>query len=702
MRLRPHQHQALERLGITTTEDLLYRFPHRYETPRPVKLIGDLMAGDEVTIFGTVVSSETKKARRRQWPIAELVVEDASGAVKAVWYHQAYIAKLAPVGTAVRLSGRVALRQEEKYMANPSLAPAVNAAHGGLLTNENMTSKLPTLTPIYPETRGLSSAWFEHTVAKILARNTLEELTDSIPEDIRQRYRLPGLKTALIWIHQPQKLADATAARKRFAFEEVLGIQLARGQLRREYRSAPSYRFTPNRPAIQEFVARLPYPLTNAQNQAIEEILQDFACDAPMLRLLEGDVGSGKTAVAAAAAAAIINQGENWSVAYMAPTEILARQHFASFINYFRNQNIQVGLLTGNECRKFPSKISPTESTKISRSQLLKWAGNGEIPILVGTQALIQKGVRFKDLALVIIDEQHRFGVEQRARLGRGGSRVPHLLSMTATPIPRTLALTIYGDLDLTLLDELPPGRKQPITIVVPESRRSAAYEQIRAELKSGRQAFVICPRIDEPDPAKEMALQVRSAKAEQKRLQEKIFPELAIGLVHSKLKPKEKEEEMRRFVEGKTQILVATSVVEVGVNVPNATIIAIEGAERFGLAQLHQLRGRVLRSEHQARCFLFPTTDAAARNQRLRALVEAKNGFALAELDLKLRGAGSLTGREQWGISDVGMEALQNLKMVAAAREEAERLLNTDPHLEKHPQLRTKASQINQTTHLE
>ncbi len=377
----------------------------------------------------------------------------------------------------------------------------------------------------------------------------------------------------------------------------------------------------------------------------------------------------------------------------MAPTEILARQHFESFINYFRppagGPGVQIGLITGSGCYKFPSKI-PTpggNATTISRSQLLKWVANGEIPILVGTHALIQKSVKFKNLAYVIVDEQHRFGVEQRARLARK-TAAPHLLSMTATPIPRTLALTIYGDLDLTLLDELPVGRRPIITEIVAEEKRAAAEEKIRAELRTGRQAFVICPRIDEPDPTKALALQTKSAKAEAKRLQEKVFPEFVVGLVHSKLKPKDKEAVMADFAAGKINILVATSVVEVGVNVPNATVIVIEGAERFGLAQLHQLRGRVFRSSHQAYCFLFTDSQTKTAQERLKALERAKNGFELAELDLKLRGPGTLGGREQWGLSDVGMEALKNLKMVEAARTEAQKLLAADPTLKAHPAL--------------
>jgi ATP-dependent DNA helicase RecG len=333
---------------------------------------------------------------------------------------------------------------------------------------------------------------------------------------------------------------------------------------------------------------------------------------------------------------------------------------------------INIGLITSSGCKKFPSKVDPTKATDVSRAQLLKWVKNGEIPILIGTHSLIQKTVEFENLAYVIIDEQHRFGTMQRKSLTRKDDIMPHLLSMTATPIPRTLALTIYGDLDLTLLDEMPSGRKPIITEVVMPDDRSKTYENIRKELKTGRQLYVICPRIDEPDPKKSMALNVKSVTKESEELRTKIFPEYEVDILHSKMKPKEKEEIMKGFEDNDTQILVATSVVEVGVNVPNATTIIIEGAERFGLAQLHQLRGRVIRSNHQAYCHVFAETKSQKTKDRLKALKTAKNGFELAEHDLNLRGSGELYGRHQSGISDIAMEAIKNPKMVEAARNEA------------------------------
>ncbi|MEK9186698.1 MAG: helicase-related protein, partial [Patescibacteria group bacterium] len=401
--------------------------------------------------------------------------------------------------------------------------------------------------------------------------------------------------------------------------------------------------------------------------------------------------------VAVAAAYMAISGG--YQVAYMAPTEILAYQHFNSFIDYFSKLRLttKIGLITSSECKKFPSKVSADKSTHISKSQLLKWVENGEISILIGTHSLIQDKVKFsakggsasggKKLALVIIDEQHRFGTRQRTALvSDKAPTAPHLLSMTATPIPRTLALTIYGDLDLSLLDEMPAGRQEIITEIVDSYKRQSAYEKIRQEIKNGRQAYVICPRIEEPDPDKLNALNVKAVKEECKRLKKDIFPELEVGMLHGKLLPKEKERVLNDFRENKIKILVATSVIEVGIDVPNATVILIEGADRFGLAQLHQLRGRVMRSIFQPYCFVFMDSKSAKTKERLKAFVSAKNGFELAEYDLQLRGAGELSGGRQWGISDLGMEALKNIKMVEAARVESQKIISEDSELKNYP----------------
>ena len=701
-RLDVNQKKALSKLKLFSVYDLLSHFPVRYSDIAEIKQIAELVAGETATVYGKVSKLKTKKGYHSKIPMGEAEIADLSGKIKITWFHQAYLAKMIHEGDTVKLTGKVTKSKYGIYLANPEFEKAPNMPidfHDTLFKKEG-NDNLGFSYPIYHETKGITSKWFYHAIEKILKDKTLDNLEDYLPEDILKKYNLPSLKTALIWIHKPKNKKDAEAARKRFAFEEVFCIQLERQHDKLEYKKNKSFQILPEEKNIKEFLERFPFEPTNSQKKSIETIISDMAKTFPMSRLLEGDVGSGKTAVAATAAYVAVKQrpkGQtfgNLQVAYMAPTEILASQHFESFIQYFKHLPINIGLITGSGCKKFPSKVSPSGWTDISRTQLLKWTANGEMPILIGTHALIQKTVKFKNLSLVVIDEQHRFGTEQRRKLVRKDNIAPHLLSMTATPIPRTLALTIYGDLDLSLLDEMPSGRKQIITEIITPEKRNSTYEKIREELKNGRQLYVICPRIDEPDPEKEMAVQAKSAIAEAKRLKKEIFKEYEIEVLHSKMTKQKKEQVMKDFTDGKINILCATSVIEVGVNVPNATIIIIEGAERFGLAQLHQLRGRVIRSNHQAFCYVFAEAKSQKTIDRLKALKTAKNGFELAELDLTLRGAGELGGTKQWGITDIGMEAIKNLKMVEAARTEAMRLINEDGELSKYPLLKSKVKE--------
>ncbi len=719
-RLDVNQRRALHRLKLFSMADLLFHFPVRYSDMSELKKISELVAGDTATVYGKVSNLKTKKSFRSKIPMAEGMIEDLSGKIKIIWYNQAYLAKMLHEGDSVKLTGKVTQSKSGMYLANPEFEKMIDMpidSHETLFSTERGKSeKHPNNEgfsyPVYAETRGITSKWFYHAIEKILREKTLEKITDYIPADILNKYHLPTLKTALVWIHKPKNKDDAESARKRFAFEEVFCIQLERQHDKFEYRKNKSFQIKKDEKSTAEFLKRFPFTATNSQTKSIGTILEDMGKNFPMSRLLEGDVGSGKTAVAATASFVTVQQrpekdGQrqsfgNLQVAYMAPTEILATQHFESFIQYFKHLPINIGLITGSGCRKFPSKSNPDSWTTISRAQLLKWVANGEIPILIGTHALIQKSVKFKNLALVVIDEQHRFGTAQRRKLVRKDNIAPHLLSMTATPIPRTLALTIYGDLDLSLLDEMPAGRKQIITEIITPDKRDGTYEEIRKELENGRQLYVICPRIFEPDPEKELALNVKSATEEAKRLKKEIFREYEIGVLHSKMSKEKKEEVMQEFTEGKIHILCATSVVEVGVNVPNATIIIIEGAERFGLAQLHQLRGRVIRSTHQAYCYIFADAKSEKTIARLKALKTAQNGFELAELDLTLRGAGELGGTKQWGITDLGMEAIKNIKMVEAARTEAVRLIESDPELSKYPLLKQKVHQKSGEFHFE
>jgi len=692
LQLGEFQKRALNNIGIKTVKDLLWHFPNRYEKFAAASAIADLIGGTSATISGKILKTKIERTWRKKMTIAEALLSDGTGEINLVWFHQPYIAKMLKVEDAVAVTGKIQKNKKGLYIANPvyeKINPDAIKIDRGLI-------------PIYPETRGLSSRWFRFAIRKIL-KKILEEsgnLEDAIPDFILSRYHLPSLKTALVCIHAPKKLKDAEASRKRFAFEEVFAIQLYRIKQRMQYDKQPCFTIKTEQKSIEEFLSHFSFGLTNAQKEAVNRILADFQKKSPMARLLEGDVGSGKTVVAAAAVFATVKAGHQ--IAYMAPTEVLARQHFKTFTEYFKPFGKKIGLVTSSECLKFPSKVNPGKATHISKSQLLKWIASGEIPILIGTHSLIQEKVKFKNLAFVIIDEQHRFGTNQRQKLAKK-SVAPHLLSMTATPIPRTLALTVYGDLDLTLLDEMPPERKSIITEIVPPTQRQRAYEFIREEIKGEHQAYVICPRIAEKTDSKSLiSLTMKSVKSEYEKLSKKIFPEYKVAMIHGQMPAKEKEKIMNEFRDGKTKILVATSVIEVGVDVPNATAIIIEGAERFGLAQLHQLRGRVMRSCHQSHCFVFTESNSQKALSRLKFLKEAKNGFELAEYDLKFRGSGELAGKKQWGISDVGMEALKNLKMVEAARTEAQNILASDPELISYPLLAEKLSSQNSEIHFE
>ncbi|MDO8659174.1 MAG: DEAD/DEAH box helicase, partial [Candidatus Parcubacteria bacterium] len=523
-RLDINQKRALHRLKIFSVADLLFHYPVRYSDISEVKRIADLVAGDMATVYGKVSKLKTKKGFHSKIPMAEGEIADLSGKIKIIWFNQAYLAKMIYDGDNVKLTGKVTGSKngiyphtfpERKgvgvYLANPEFEKLGNMpidSHDNLFQKSNIENTGFSY-PIYVESRGITSKWFYHAIEKIIREKSLDNLLDYIPSDILKKYSLPTLKTALVWIHKPKNKKDAEMARKRFAFEEVFCIQLERQHDKFEYRKNKSFAIKPEEKNVKDFLGRFPFTATGAQKKSIEVVLSDMKRNFPMSRLLEGDVGSGKTAVAATAAYAVTSTSPTPSpkerapsplgragvgclqVAYMAPTEILATQHFESFIKYFKHLPINIGLITGSGCRKFPAKtIGPADGaswTTISRAQLLKWTANGEIPILIGTHALIQKTVKFKNLALVVIDEQHRFGTTQRRNLVRKDKVAPHLLSMTATPIPRTLALTIYGDLDLSLLDEMPAGRKEIITEIITPNKRDETYEKIHKELESGR-----------------------------------------------------------------------------------------------------------------------------------------------------------------------------------------------------------------------
>ncbi|MEI6400493.1 MAG: ATP-dependent DNA helicase RecG [bacterium] len=722
-RLTDDQKKALGRLGLHTVEDLLYHFPARYTDITDIKHVSNTEDGERVTLLGKIHGLKTKKTFKTKTAMAEGVFEDISGTIKVVWFHQPYLAKMIKDDTIVKISGIITVHEQYgKSIQNPEIEKLdtlpIDISDSLFANTDTQLSSFG--YPVYSETRGITSKWMYHTIQKLFNQNILDSIEEYIPEHILKMYSLPDIKKALVWIHSPQKKEHAEAARKRFAFEEIFLIQLIRLQDKARFAQEKTYTIENTKVLIKEFTDKLPFPLTDGQNNAIKTIAEDLEKEHPMARLVEGDVGSGKTLVAAAAAYAVVHNRPtsnktqkvqtfgNLQVAYMAPTEILATQQFESFIEYIRPTGLSVALITSSGCKKFPSKVASNTKgwTEISKTQLSKWIANGEIPVIIGTHSLIQKSVKFKHLALAIVDEQHRFGTKQRQALARKESdnkiHAPHFLSMTATPIPRTLALTLYGDLDLSIIDAMPPGRKPVETKIISPNAREKMYAEVRRELEAGRQVYIICPRINEPDPELEIKLQLKSVETEAKRLKKDIFPKYEIDVLHSKMKKEEKDETMKAFARKEIDILVATSVVEVGVNVPNATVIIIEGAERFGLSQLHQLRGRVIRGTHQPYCFLVPDTKSDKTKDRLNALVNAKNGFELAELDLSLRGAGELSGFKQWGVSDLAMDAIKNIKLVEIARNEAKKIIEKDLDLITFPLLAQKAQAKNVLLHFE
>jgi ATP-dependent DNA helicase RecG len=709
IRIRPEIAAGLKRLGLHTIEDILHYFPVRYSDAREYLSIGGVEDGQEATFCGTIKKIETKKSFTSKIPMTEAIIEDVSGTLKILWFNQAYFGKMYAVGQTIEVSGKVSIKNGTRTLINPQLRERGTLpidSHDSLFALDESA----VLTPLYAETKHVSSRWISVVVSRALSELTTIE--DPIPHELLKKYSLPTLRSAYIWIHSPKHAEDAQKARKRFAFEEIFAIQLQKFSDRQKVQEQRAYHIEVDESHVKDFLKKLPYDMTGGQKKAVATILEDIQKEYPMSRLLEGDVGSGKTAIAAAATyVTVMNRPNkdgtkqtfgNLQVAYMAPTEILATQHFESFIEYFRGTGISVALITGSGCRKFPSKVVSQRDnwTSISKAQLSKWIANGEIPVVIGTHALIQKSLTFKHLALAIIDEQHRFGLKQRKGLAKKDAHAPHLLSMSATPIPRTLALTMYGDLDISVLDELPPGRQHPHTEVILPAKRKELYEKMREQLEKGKQAYVICPRIDEADPTLQNALQLRSVLQEEKILQETIFPEYVVRSIHSKMTKQKKEDVMMEFKNKKIDILVSTSVIEVGVNVPNATVMVIEGAERFGLAQLHQLRGRVMRSSDKPYCYLFADSKSDKTKERLSLFTKAKNGFELAEYDLSLRGSGALIGTKQWGISDIAMEALRNPKLVEAAREEAKALVESGT-LTHHPLLLAKLTSLEQT-HME
>ncbi|MFL7837980.1 MAG: ATP-dependent DNA helicase RecG [Candidatus Promineifilaceae bacterium] len=646
--------RKLEKLGAWTIYDLLYLFPRRYDDYTLMKPINRLNYGEQVTVIGTIWQTRAKRIRGNQ-TLVQAVVNDGTGSVQATWYNQPWLTKQLPAGMQIVLSGKV-----DQFLGRP----VFNSPEWEPLELEPLRTRR--IVPIYPLTEGLGSHRMREIMDAAVSYWSMR-VPDALPESLRRQLKLYKLPQALKQIHFPDNQESLQKARKRLAFDELFLLQLGMQSQRRQWQSRSAVPVVTQPEQLAEFLDLLPYSLTGAQDRVVKEILSDMAADVPMNRLLQGDVGAGKTVVAAMAMFAVAKNG--LQAALMAPTEILAEQHYQGLSQLLVSSGLNLALLTGSTAAG-------------ERSEIYEGLADGTIQIVIGTHALIQDAVNYHNLALAVIDEQHRFGVEQRGALREkgiqdGDKANPHLLIMSATPIPRTLALSLFGDLDLSILDEMPPGRQEIKTRWLRASERERAYNFVRREVEEGRQAYLIFPLVEESDK-----IDAKAAVAEYNVLANEVFPDLQVGLVHGRLKSDEKEAAMRAFYAGDLNILVATSVIEVGVDVPNSTVMVIEGANRFGLAQLHQFRGRVGRGEHQSYCILIADESSGDAEKRLLALEETNDGFLLAEKDLELRGPGEFFGQRQSGLPELRMASLLDLSLLEMAQREASKLFADDPDL--------------------
>ena len=666
----------LKRLGIETLQDLIFYFPYRHEDFSRLSNIADLQPNDQVTVRGRLDLIANKRSFRSRKIITEGILSDDTGSIKMVWFNQPWVGRSLKSGDELLVFGKVHGDSFDCYFNSPNYEKF----------SANSTIGHGNIFPVYSITEGLSQKQLR-TIIKNALTLGLKQVVEYLPPKIISRAHLLGIVEAIKEMHHPINQQKLSLAKERLAFDELFLIQLwsqrVKAQLKKE-QAVPLVFYSEK---IKDLVDSLPFDLTLDQKKAAWEIVKDLEKNQPMNRLLQGDVGSGKTLVAAIALYSVA-LNKNQSV-FMAPTEILASQHYQSLSKLLLKRGVSIGLATRTQKLFNGQKLPAKDFWQKSRS--------GEIDIIIGTHSLIQKEAQFDKLALAVIDEQHRFGVKQRQALKQKSQLLPHFLSLSATPIPRSLTLVIYGDLDLSVIKQMPLGRKKIITkIVAPENRR-LAYEFIEKQIKSGRQVFVICPLIDASD-----SLGVRSVTEEFKKLDREIFPHLSVGLLHGRLKSPEKEKVITDFRDNKLNILVATSVIEVGVDVPNASVMMIEGAERFGLAQLHQFRGRVGRGEHQSYCFLFSDANESSIFDRLNSLVDCYDGFALAEKDLSLRGSGNVYGSEQSGfVNSLKVADWHDFELIKKTKALAEDFMNNN-EIDKYPLLKNKIDSLTLSSHLE
>lgn len=659
----------LNKLNIFTLWDLLFHLPFRYEDFSVVSPIAKLQEGQIVSVRGDILSINNDYTPYSK-KIQKALITDETGTIEATWFNQPFLLKVLKVGTTVSLSGKVT-----SFKGKRSLQPTEYE-----VLYEN-TDPIHTgrLVPVYPETRGVSSKWLRRQIYSLLKK--YEEIEDILPDEIRSKHNYDTIVNALNKVHFPANLEEAEKARERLAFDELLMFQLTNLKRREEWQQktkGTAFEIEKHGKDIKNFYSSLPFELTGAQKRAVEQIFTDLSKPQPMNRLLQGDVGSGKTIVAATAMFSAFKN--NMQSVLMAPTEILAEQHFKGISNILEPFGIRVGLVTGSKKTGIMKQESRIKNKEKSLSAKSIAHSENVFDILIGTHALLNEKITFDNLGLVVIDEQQRFGVEQRGII-RGKGNNPHLLTMTATPIPRTVALTMYGDLDLSYLDEMPKGRKIIKTWLVPPMKRDNAYTWIEEQIKTtDSQSFIICPFIEES----ENMTTVKAATTEFERLKKDVFPNLRLALLHGKQKSKEKDEILSDFKAKKYDILVATPVVEVGIDIPNATIIVIEASERFGLAQLHQLRGRVGRGDKQSYCLLFTESKNPQTLSKLKSMETTHVGAKLAELDLSLRGPGEMYGTAQSGRKLFKVASFSDQSLIEKARSAAEKLIKELDHHEK------------------
>ena len=684
------QGTRLANLDLITVNDLINHFPFRYDDFSAVVPVAEAELNQKVTLKGEIWSIKNVYTRTRKI-ITQAIFNDGTNSINLTWFNQSYLAKSIKVGDQLQISGKLTKYNSKLSIVAP-IWERLKTGSSDLLDpriRKDDDNPLHTgrLVPIYPETEGISSKWLRTKISQILPKVEIF-IDDPLPENIKGK--MLNLKEAYKKIHFPEDYKDAEKARDRLSFDEMFIIHLKTLKIKSEWENKPTIqRFTINDLRLTKFIQTLPFQLTDAQEKVLQEILKDLQKGTPMNRLVQGEVGSGKTVVAAIAS--YVAHLNGFKTLYMAPTEILAFQHNATFKRLLEPLGLEIGLYTGS--KKFTKindeRLKIKDQKKNHQSSISNHSSKPQI--IIGTHALLSDKLLTEDVGLVIIDEQQRFGVEQRSVL-RNKAKIPHFLTMTATPIPRTVALTLYGDLDLSIIDELPKGRIPVKTHVVPSKKRKDAYGFIQKQVDAGDQVYIITPLIE----ISETLLTVKAAKDEFETLQ-KVFPKLKLGLLHGRLKPKEKDQVLNDFKDKKLDILVSTSVVEVGVDIPNATIMVIEGAERFGLAQLHQLRGRVGRGSKQSYCLLFPTSEESSIVSRLKNLERISDGLKLSEIDLKIRGSGEIFGKRQSGRFDLKIASFSDLELIEKTRTAAQKLLSEDPVLANYPQLKVKLSSFEQ-----